>query len=77
MVTLMTTHSSAASAIAANSIARSIAGAVFPMFATYIYQGMGVQWANTLIGCVAALMVPIPILFYRYGSRIRAKSKLV
>ena len=46
------------------------------MFASYMYAGMSVQWAQTLLGCVAALMVPIPVLFYKYGSRIRQKSKL-
>ena len=65
-----------ASAIAANSIARSIAGAIFPLFASYMYQGMRIQWANTLLGCVAALMIPIPFVFYKYGSRIRKRSTL-
>ncbi len=68
--------SSAASAIAANTIARSIAGASFPMFAAYMYDGIHIQWTNTLLGCAAALMVPIPVLFMKFGTRIRAKSKL-
>ncbi|KAI9701485.1 MAG: hypothetical protein M1836_001541 [Candelina mexicana] len=65
----------AASAIAANTFLRSLAGAGFPLFATYMFQGMGIQWASTLLGCVAALLVPIPIWFYRSGDKIRAKSK--
>lgn len=64
----------AASAIAANTLLRSIAGAVFPLFATYMFNGLGVNWASTLLGCVAALLVPIPICFYVYGSRIRQRS---
>ena len=43
----------AASAIAANTFLRSLAGAGFPLFATYMIEGMGVQWAGTLMGCVA------------------------
>lgn len=66
---------SVASAIAANTFARSIAGAGFPMFATYMFSGMGVQWTSTLLGCVAAIMVTIPIAFYKYGGRIRVSSK--
>lgn len=36
---------------------------------------MGVNWASTLLGCVALLMVPLPIIIYVYGPGIRAKSK--
>lgn len=40
-----------------------------------MFNNLGIQWAATLIGCLAAVMVPIPILFYVYGGRIRAKSE--
>lgn len=66
---------SAASALAANTFLRSLAGAGFPLFAQQMFNGMGIQWAATLIGCVAAVLVPIPILFYFYGARLRTKSK--
>jgi len=65
----------AASAIAANTFMRSIFGGVFPLFATYMFNGMGIQWASTLLGCVALILVPMPIIFYIYGRKIRAKSK--
>lgn len=65
----------AASAIAANTFLRSIAGAVFPLFSMYMFNAIGVNWSGTLLGCVAALLVPIPIVFYRYGHKIRERSK--
>ncbi|EFQ95293.1 hypothetical protein CFE70_005984 [Pyrenophora teres f. teres 0-1] len=65
----------AASAIAANTFMRSIFGGVFPLFATFMFQGMGIEWASTLLGCVAAVLVPMPIAFYLFGKKIRAKSK--
>lgn len=65
----------AASAIAGNTLMRSIAGAVFPLFATYMFNGMGIQWACTLLGCVAAVLVPIPFILNFWGAKIRAKSK--
>lgn len=65
----------AASALAANSILRSTAGAGFPLFATYMFNGLGVNWTGTLLGCVAAVLMPIPLLFYLYGAKIREKSK--
>ncbi|KAL2185246.1 MFS general substrate transporter [Thermothelomyces heterothallicus CBS 203.75] len=64
----------AASAIAGNTFLRSLAGAGFPLFSTYMFDGMGIQWASTLLGCVAAALVPIPVIFYFYGPKIRAKS---
>ncbi|KAJ4307005.1 hypothetical protein N0V88_000379 [Collariella sp. IMI 366227] len=64
----------AASAIAGNTFLRSLAGAGFPMFSKYMFEGMGIEWAATLLGCVAAALVPIPIVFYMYGHKIRAKS---
>ena len=66
---------SAASAIAANTFLRSIFGAVFPLFATYMFNSLGVNWAGTLLGCVALILVPIPVIFWKYGARIRQKSK--
>ncbi|OCL15033.1 major facilitator superfamily transporter [Glonium stellatum] len=65
----------AASAIAANTLLRSLCGAIFPLFAVYMINGMGVQWAGTLLGCVAALLIPVPIWFYLKGAKIREKSK--
>jgi len=66
---------SAASAIAANTFLRSIFGAASPLFATYMIDGLGVQWAGTLLGCIAAVLVPIPVIFYLKGAKIREKSK--
>ena len=36
---------------------------------------MGVNWAETLLGCLAACFIPMPFLFYWKGKTIRAKSK--
>lgn len=66
----------AASAIAGNTFLRSLCGAGFPLFSTYMFNGMGIQWASTLLGCVAAVLAPIPVIFYLYGHKIRAKSKI-
>ena len=65
---------SAASAIAANTFLRSLAGAGFPLFSQYMFAALGVNWAGTLLGCVAAVLVPIPIAFYVYGHKIRERS---
>jgi DHA1 family multidrug resistance protein-like MFS transporter len=64
----------AASAIAGNTFLRSLAGAGFPLFSQYMFKALGVNWAGTLLGCVALCLVPIPVCFYIYGERIRRKS---
>jgi DHA1 family multidrug resistance protein-like MFS transporter len=40
-----------------------------------MFEGMGIQWACTLLGCLAAVMVPVPIWFLLRGAKIREKSK--
>lgn len=64
----------AASAIAGNTFMRSLAGAGFPLFARQMFQGMGIQWAATLLGCVAVALATLPFIFYKYGGKIRARS---
>ncbi|KAJ6144696.1 MFS general substrate transporter [Penicillium chermesinum] len=44
-------------------------------FSRQMFNNMGIQWAATLLGCVAACLVPIPVGFYLYGKRLRMKSK--
>jgi len=62
-------------AIAANTIMRSLCGAIFPLFAYYMFEGIGIQWGMTLLGCLATMFIPMPFVFYFYGKKIRAKSK--
>ncbi|KAI9923929.1 hypothetical protein ASPWEDRAFT_108230 [Aspergillus wentii DTO 134E9] len=65
----------AASVFAANTILRSAVGACFPLFSKQMFQNLGVQWAGTLLGCLAAIMIPIPLGFIVFGPRLRRKSK--
>ncbi|KAJ5910384.1 MFS general substrate transporter [Penicillium tannophilum] len=65
----------AASAIAANTIARSACGAAAPLFTSQMFAALGVGGGGSLIGGVAALLAVVPFLFYRFGKQIRIKSK--
>ena len=65
----------AASALAGNTFLRSAFGAAFPLFARQMFVNMKIQWASTLLGCLGAIMIPVPFLFYIYGKRVRASSK--
>lgn len=63
------------SAIAANTFVRSFAGAGFPLFATAMYHTLGVPWASSLLGFLTVAFIPVPILFYIYGKKIRKLSR--
>ncbi|CAH0046160.1 unnamed protein product [Clonostachys solani] len=63
------------SAIGGNTFIRSFFGAGFPLFGPYMYHNLGVDWATSTLGFISIAMIPIPILFYKYGYRIRSWSK--
>ncbi|CAN6622758.1 polyamine transporter 1 [Trichomonascus vanleenenianus] len=65
----------AASCMAGNTFLRSSFGAAFPLFAGFMFHGMGTNWAGTLLGCFAVVLIPVPILFYIYGKRLRQMSR--
>ncbi|KAI1867768.1 uncharacterized protein JN550_006909 [Neoarthrinium moseri] len=63
-----------ASALAGVILVRNLVGGGFPLFATQMYERLGKEWASSLLGFIAILLVPIPwVLFYR-GEAIRLKS---
>ena len=65
----------AASALAANTLLRSVFAGVFPLFTNQMFDKLGVDWAVSLLGFVALAMVPIPFLFNVFGKRIRARGE--
>ncbi|KAK3631718.1 hypothetical protein LTR56_016674 [Elasticomyces elasticus] len=66
----------AASAVAAISCLRSLAGYGFPLFAPAMYNALGYGWANTILAVVAILIgIPAPFVFWKYGAALRARSQ--
>ncbi|ORY05798.1 citrinin biosynthesis transporter CtnC [Clohesyomyces aquaticus] len=63
------------SAIAVNTFIRSLFGAFFPLFTHAMYRNLGVPWATSLLGFLCVAFAPVPVLFYIYGAKIRARSK--
>ncbi|KAK5662562.1 hypothetical protein OQA88_8474 [Cercophora sp. LCS_1] len=66
-----------ASALAGNAVMRSLFGAALPLAGPAMYSALTPQWAGTLLGLLEVLLIPIPFAFYRWGDRIRAKSRLI
>ena len=65
----------AASALAANAVARSMFGGIFPLFTTYMYEGLGIHWASSIPAFLTVACLPFPFIFYKYGEAIRRKCK--
>jgi MFS family permease len=64
------------SAIAGQGFMRNTLGAVSPLFASQFFHNVGSQYAGLLLAVVATLLTLIPFVFYWYGPRLRARSKL-
>ena len=64
----------AASAMAASSCCRSLAGAVLPFAATPMYDNLGVAWASSLLAFLSLGMCIIPFVFLWKGDVIRERS---
>jgi multidrug resistance protein len=66
-------ESNAASALAAGSFLRSVLGGVVPLFVSGLFQKLGLGWGMSVFGFLSLLLMPAPLLFYRYGRALREK----
>ncbi|KAF2875356.1 major facilitator superfamily domain-containing protein [Massariosphaeria phaeospora] len=64
----------AASAVAANTFLRSCFAGAFPLVVGPLYHNIGVGPGSSITGGFAALLIPVPFIFYVYGKRIRRAS---
>lgn len=64
----------AASWFAALAFLRAILSAVFPLFPTQMFDGLGANVSASVLAPVATVFCLLPPLFVRYGARIRASS---
>ena len=62
------------SVLAGNDLIRCSAGAAFPLFAPHMFHQLGVDWASSLLGFLAIAFIPIPILLFKYGKKLRLMS---
>ncbi|KAF3021949.1 hypothetical protein E8E14_009403 [Neopestalotiopsis sp. 37M] len=65
----------AASAVGAATVLRSLAGFGFPLFASSLYDRLGLGWGNSLLAFLAiAIGWPSPIMLWFYGEKLRKRS---
>ncbi|CAG7928982.1 unnamed protein product [Penicillium olsonii] len=84
--------STVASAMSANSLARYLLGAAFPLFTIQseycfpgllfllsliilVYENLGIGWASSLVGFIAAALLPVPWVLFKFGKKFRSWSK--
>jgi MFS family permease len=65
----------AASAVAANTFLRSCFACAFPLVVGPMYHNLGVGPGSSIPAGFASLLIPVPFVFFKYGKRIRARSK--
>ncbi|KAJ5886812.1 uncharacterized protein N7473_009486 [Penicillium subrubescens] len=65
----------AASALGFMTVSRYCAAGGMTVVGIPFYQNMGVHWTLTILGCISALLVPVPYVFYMYGPVIRRWSR--
>ncbi|GAB1203270.1 hypothetical protein APSETT445_001899 [Aspergillus pseudonomiae] len=63
----------AASALAANNLIRAIIAALLPLSGPAMYDRLGYGWGNTILGLVALVIAPTPLLLMKYGRKIRMR----
>lgn len=63
----------AASVLAGNDLFRSAFGAGFPLFATAMYNDLGVNWASSTLAFISIAFIPIPFVLYKFGPTLRNK----
>ncbi|KAH6715167.1 major facilitator superfamily domain-containing protein [Leptodontidium sp. MPI-SDFR-AT-0119] len=65
----------AASATAANTVLRSLGGAVLPLCGPKLYAALGTGWGSTLLAAMALVMMPMIWYAMKFGEGARARSK--
>lgn len=56
-------------------ISLTLVPAVFPLFGVQMYNKLGYQWATSVLAFLTVVMMPFPYLFFKYGKRIRGRSR--
>ncbi|KIV78494.1 hypothetical protein, variant 1 [Exophiala sideris] len=68
-------HRYAASAIAANTVLRSLVGAFLPLAGPALYSSLGLGWGNSLLAFIGLALSPMSWIFFKYGERIRKSPR--
>ena len=65
----------AASAIASNSVVRSVCAALIPLGTDPLYARLGYGWGNSVLAFIALGFVPVAVLLVMFGERLRTNVR--
>lgn len=65
----------AASVSAANTVLRSVLGALLPLAGLDLYDALGLGWGNSLLGFIALALAPVPVCLGLFGEKLRTSPK--
>ena len=65
-----------ASVIAANTVLRSLVGALLPLAGPSMYDSLGLGWGNSVLGFLCLVLIPLPTLMRRYGGKLRKMERI-
>lgn len=68
-------HDHSAIALASITASRYLIAGGMVMASRPMYDGIGVHWTMTLLGCLAVVLASAPVLCFFYGPRLRARSQ--
>lgn len=65
----------AGSALATITFARYMFAGGMTIVSRAMWMNLGTRWACTLLGCLAVVLMPAPFLLYKWGHKVREKSR--
>ena len=65
----------AASAVSANTILRSILAGALPLAVRPMFRNIGVGPSMSILGGIATIALPVPLLFMKFGPALRRMSR--
>lgn len=57
-----------------NTFTRYIIAGIMVEVAPHMWRNLGVSWTLTMLGCISAILTPVPYVLYVWGPKIRARS---
>jgi hypothetical protein len=67
----------AASALGFMTFSRYVISGALNPASVKMYKNVGPHWSLTIVGVIATIMAPVPLILHNYGHRVRAMSKNV
>lgn len=49
-------------------------GALLPLAGGPMFEALGLGWGGSVLAFIAVALIPVPIIFLKYGERIRRKT---